>query len=135
MEASGHVDRGAIGQRHHGTDTGSRHQAPAHLIVPHDGEQAAVQDAELLAKRPSDNEQWFDQSGYICKIRDQLSDACLEPDLAHYTHLEAEVAQGATQIIVDSDGLIPSPIDQNPWAHWRNPMDMMRQGWSTSLFQ
>src|SRR5450759_1038555 len=32
-------------------------------------------------------------------------------------------------------GLIPSPIDQNPCAHWRNPMDMMRQGWSTSLFQ
>ena len=31
--------------------------------------------------------------------------------------------------------LIPSPIDQNPCAHWRNPMDMMRQGWSTSLFQ
>jgi hypothetical protein len=26
------------------------------------------------------------------------------------------------------DGLIPSPIDQNPWAHWRSPMDMMRQG-------
>ncbi len=24
--------------------------------------------------------------------------------------------------------LIPIPIDQNPWAHWRNPMDMMRQG-------
>ena len=24
--------------------------------------------------------------------------------------------------------LIPSPIDQNPCAHWRNPMDMMRQG-------
>ena len=30
--------------------------------------------------------------------------------------------------------LIPGPIDQNPCAHWRNPMDMMRQGWSTSLF-
>ena len=30
--------------------------------------------------------------------------------------------------------LIPNPIDQNPWAHWRSPMDMMRQGWSTSLF-
>ena len=29
---------------------------------------------------------------------------------------------------------IPNPIDQNPWAHWRSPMDMMRQGWSTSLF-
>ena len=25
-------------------------------------------------------------------------------------------------------GLIPSPIDQNPCAHWRKPMDMMRQG-------
>jgi hypothetical protein len=25
-------------------------------------------------------------------------------------------------------GLIPRPIDQNWCAHWRNPMDMMRQG-------
>src|SRR5262249_11475073 len=25
-------------------------------------------------------------------------------------------------------GLIPNPIDQNPWAHWRSPLDMMRQG-------
>ena len=25
-------------------------------------------------------------------------------------------------------GLIPNPIDQNPCAHWRKPMDMMRQG-------
>ena len=24
--------------------------------------------------------------------------------------------------------LIPNPIDQNPWVHWRSPMDMMRQG-------
>ena len=24
--------------------------------------------------------------------------------------------------------VIPSPIDQNRCAHWRNPMDMMRQG-------
>ncbi len=30
--------------------------------------------------------------------------------------------------------LILSLIDQNPCAHWRSPMDMMRQGWSTSLF-
>ena len=27
-----------------------------------------------------------------------------------------------------SGELIPSPIDQNRCAHWRNPMDMMRQG-------
>ena len=25
-------------------------------------------------------------------------------------------------------GLIPMSIDQNPCAHWRSPMDMMRQG-------
>jgi hypothetical protein len=31
-------------------------------------------------------------------------------------------------------GLIPSPIDQNPCAQSRRPMDMMRQGWSMSLF-
>ena len=30
-------------------------------IVPHDGQQAAVQDAKLLTKHPPDNEQWFDQ--------------------------------------------------------------------------
>ena len=28
----------------------------------------------------------------------------------------------------DRRRLIPNPIDQNPWAHWRSPMDMMRQG-------
>ena len=27
-----------------------------------------------------------------------------------------------------SGSLIPNPIDQNSCAHWRNPMDMMRQG-------
>jgi integrase len=31
--------------------------------------------------------------------------------------------------------LIPKGVDQNPWAHWRSPRDMMRQGCSTSLFQ
>ena len=30
--------------------------------------------------------------------------------------------------VVSSLALIPNPIDQNPWAHWRSPMDMMRQG-------
>jgi hypothetical protein len=31
--------------------------------------------------------------------------------------------------------VIPAPFDQNPCAHWRRPMDMILQGWSTSLFQ
>src|SRR6187551_1948753 len=53
-EASRNVDGGAIGQRHHWADAGGRHQALAHLVIPDDGQQAAMQDAELLAKRPSD---------------------------------------------------------------------------------
>jgi len=34
-----------------------------HLIVPHDGQQAAMQDDDLFAKYPPDNEQRFDQIG------------------------------------------------------------------------
>ena len=48
-EARGYVDRGAIGQRHHGAYTRDRHQASAHIIVPDDDQQAAVQDADLFA--------------------------------------------------------------------------------------
>ena len=33
------------------------------------------------------------------------------------------------------DRVIPNRIDQNPCAQWRSPIDMMRQGWATSLFQ
>jgi hypothetical protein len=40
--ASGDTDGGAIGQRHHGADTRGRHQAPAHLIIPDDGQQATM---------------------------------------------------------------------------------------------
>jgi hypothetical protein len=43
--ASWHVDAGTIGQRDHGADTGD-------IIVPDDGQQAAMQDAELLANDP-----------------------------------------------------------------------------------
>jgi hypothetical protein len=52
---TGTVDGGAIGQRDHGADTGGRHQAPAHFIIPHERQQAAMQDDKLLAKRPPDN--------------------------------------------------------------------------------
>lgn len=43
--------------------------------------------------------------------------------------------QGRLAIAGLSLGLIPGPADQNPWVHWRRPMDMMSQGWSMSLFQ
>ena len=54
-EPSGYVDSGAIGQRHYRANTGDRHQTPAHVIVADDGQQAAMQDANLLAKHPSDD--------------------------------------------------------------------------------
>jgi hypothetical protein len=41
---------------------------------------------------------------------------------------------GRTLVTFKPKGLIPSPIDQNPRAQSRNPIDMMRQGWSVSLF-
>jgi hypothetical protein len=54
-----------ISQRHHGADARVRHQTPAYLVIPDDRQQAAMQDAELLAKRPSNNEQRFDQRGQV----------------------------------------------------------------------
>ena len=36
------------------------------------------------------------------------------------------IGTGTVQRIANE--LIPGPIDQNRCAHWRNPMDMMRQG-------
>ena len=49
-EACGHVDGSAIGQRHHRANTRDRHQAPAHLIIPDDGQQATMTAADLLAE-------------------------------------------------------------------------------------
>src|ERR1035437_605497 len=43
------VDRASLRQPHHRANARDRHQAPAHLIIPDDGQQAAVLDDELLA--------------------------------------------------------------------------------------
>ena len=40
---------------------GVRRMAWSHGVVPDDCQQAAMQDAELLTKHPSDNQQRFDQ--------------------------------------------------------------------------
>ena len=40
----------------------------------------------------------------------------------------ADNSPSFTRVSGEIEGLIPSPIDQNWCAHWRNPMDMMRQG-------
>jgi hypothetical protein len=56
--------------------------------------------------------------------------AMLRAERAARLAAEAE-AQARTLTI---EKLIPAPFDQNPCAHWRRPMDMILQGWSTSLF-
>jgi len=37
--------------------------------------------------------------------RDELLDARLKLNRPHHAHLKAEVAQGATQVVLDGDGL------------------------------
>ena len=52
-----------------------------------------------------------------------------------YRAMWAAQGEAAVRTVVDTARLIPSPGDQNLCAHSRRPMDMMRQGWSVSLFQ
>ena len=43
---------------------------------------------------------------------------------ARWAPTAADVRKYAGELVA----LIPGPIDQNRCAHWRNPMDMIRQG-------
>ena len=49
-----------------------------------------MQDAELLAKCPSNNEQRFDQRRQVGQVLDELPDASLEPHRTNHADLEAE---------------------------------------------
>jgi len=42
------------------SDTRDRHQSPTNIIIPDDGQQATMKNADLLAKRLPDNEQRLD---------------------------------------------------------------------------
>jgi len=66
-------------------------QAPVHVIVPDNGQLAAMQDAELLANDPPHNEQRFHQHGQIGKALDKLPDTRLELDRPDHADLETEV--------------------------------------------
>ena len=70
-------------------------------VVSYDGQQAAVQDKDLLAQRPPDDEQRFHQSRQVGKVLDKLLDAGLEPHLSDHSDLEAEVTQSTAQIVLD----------------------------------
>ena len=103
--AGRHIDCDAIGQSDDRANTGNRHQAPAHIVVADDGQHAAMQDAELLAKHPPDSEQRFHQYGQIGKVFDKLPDTRLVLDRPNHADLETEVAQGGAQVVLDGNGL------------------------------
>src|SRR5215470_17572616 len=104
-EAGWYIDGDTKGQRDHRPDTWGRHQAAAHIIVPDDNQQAAMQDAELLANYPPDNEQRFHQHCQIGKVLDKLPNMHLVLDRPDHADLETEVAQGGTQVVLDGNGL------------------------------
>ena len=52
--------------------TRGRHQASAHIIVPDDGQHAAMQDDDLLAQHSPDGEHRLNQYRQIGKILDKF---------------------------------------------------------------
>src|SRR5260370_8323121 len=64
-----------------------------------------MQDDDLFAQRPPDNEQWFDQNGQVGEVLDQLLDPRLELRLADHSDLEAKVTQRTAQVVLDGDSL------------------------------
>jgi hypothetical protein len=50
-------------------------------------------------------------------------------DAAGVITMTAMTSAGHFSDVIDKDAeVIPSPADQNRWAHWRSPMDMILQG-------
>ena len=49
-------------------------QAPAHLIIPDNGQQTAMQDDDLFAKRPPDNEHRLEQHRQVGEVFNKLPD-------------------------------------------------------------
>jgi hypothetical protein len=75
-------------------------------------------------KRSKIEPQFFAISAAIIAI--EIAMVIKHPALGYYLPAVAIAAlvNGVAALFM----LIPNPIDQNPWAHWRSPMDMMRQG-------
>src|SRR5262249_40249036 len=62
-ETGRRIDRDAIGERDNRADTRDRHQAPAHIIVPDDGQQAPRKNAKFLANDRPDNNKRSNKHG------------------------------------------------------------------------
>jgi hypothetical protein len=95
--SNGRFWHSAMGQRYHWPDTGSRHQAPAYVVIPDDGQQATVQDADLLAEDPPDNEQRFDQHSQMWEFLDKLLIRASNFHRPHHAHLETKLRKVAEQ--------------------------------------
>src|SRR3974390_2328944 len=64
-----------------------------------------MHDAKLFAQRTSDDQQRFDKDGQIRDVFHELLDARLKLYPSHHADLEPKVAQGGTQIVLDSNRL------------------------------
>src|SRR5262249_20757187 len=64
-----------------------------------------MQDVNLLAQHPADNEHRFDQCHQVGDVLDELFNTRLKLDRAHDADLETKVTQTGTQIILNGDGL------------------------------
>ena len=64
--------------------------------------------------------------GLLREWRRRLSQLDLACDAGISTRHLSFVETG--RALKPGHALLPNPIDQNLWAHWRNPMDMIFQG-------
>ncbi len=64
-----------------------------------------MQNDNLFAQHSPDNKHRFDQHRQVREVLDKFLDAGLELHRPDHPNLEAEVAQGPAQVIVDGDGL------------------------------
>jgi hypothetical protein len=78
-------------------------QPAADLVFTHDSEQSTMQYAKLLAQHPSGDQQRLGDCCQIGLVTDKLADPCLELRRTDYPDPEAEVAQLASQVILDVD--------------------------------
>src|SRR5262249_50304711 len=94
-------------------------------------EEQRVQDARHLVmteirRQEEEGKNWWESDERLQRAAEQLC--------ASYDHLGGIIKfDGPDRVGLYflerwGEGIIPNPIDQNSWAHWRSPMDMMRQG-------
>ena len=91
-EPSRVINTGAVGERHHRTDPGSRHQASAHWIGADLVEQHLVQFGKLHTQGRARGSERDDHGGDGRQVKNEVAHALLETDGTHDPDLQAEVA-------------------------------------------